>query len=315
MINRRNIEWVNTLKTIGIFAVILGHLSSPLSIFIFSWHMPLFFILAGFFIKDELSFEEVFIKDFKRLMIPYFIFAIIGLCVEVIKRILLHRDSLNYVYELQSIFLGMDMRSLNHHYGFVLWFLPTLFFARLIVYGFQKKAFNIVFQFILVLILFYISFYLELPFAIDNAFNASLWVFLGFIFYKFYQENTFLYGFPAIGIMIFLFYGIPALDMATKSYSHSVVNILWAISIIFIFIMILKKINFSAKISHVLSLWGGNTMLLFIIHPYTNNIASILGDKLHFGDWYLKYFISLCLLQILLFIKIKFSNRGIFKYV
>jgi len=56
-------------------------------------------------------------------------------------------------------------------------------------------------------------------------------------------------------------------------------------------------------------------MLLFIIHPYTNNIAHIIIEKLHFGDWYLKLFISLLLLQIVLFIKSKFENRGIFKYV
>jgi len=312
MINSKNIEWVNALKTIGIFAVILGHLSSPLSIFIFSWHMPLFFILAGFFIKDELSFQEFFIKDFKRLLIPYFIFAFIGLCVEVIKRILLHRDSLNYVYELQGIFLGMDMRSLNHHYGFVLWFLPTLFFARLIIYCLQKKAPNLFFQFIFVLVLFYISFYMELPFAIDNAFNATIWVFFGLVFYRFYQESSFLYGLPVIGMVLFLCYGIPPLDMATKSYSNSIINILWAIFIIFTFIVIVKKIDFKSKL---ITIWGGNTMFLFIVHPYTNNIAHIIVEKVHFGDWYLKYFISLFLLQMLLLLKLKFSNRGVFKYV
>lgn len=56
-------------------------------------------------------------------------------------------------------------------------------------------------------------------------------------------------------------------------------------------------------------------MLLFIAHPYTNNIAHIVVEKLHFGDWYLKFFISIVLLQIILFIKQKFENRGVFKYV
>ena len=56
-------------------------------------------------------------------------------------------------------------------------------------------------------------------------------------------------------------------------------------------------------------------MLLFIVHPYTNNIAHIIVEKLHFGDWYLKLLISLFLLQILLFMKLKFKNRGLFQYV
>ena len=56
-------------------------------------------------------------------------------------------------------------------------------------------------------------------------------------------------------------------------------------------------------------------MLLFIIHPYTNNIAYIIVEKLHFGDWYLKFFISIVFLQCVLFIKKRFDNKGIFKYV
>lgn len=56
-------------------------------------------------------------------------------------------------------------------------------------------------------------------------------------------------------------------------------------------------------------------MLLFILHPYTNNISHIVVEKLHFGDWYLKFLISLLLLQIILLVKIRFEKRGIFKYV
>jgi len=74
----------------------------------------------------------------------------------------------------------------------------------------------------------------------------------------------------------------------------------------------LKKLDFKSKL---LTTWGGNTMLLFIIHPYTNNIAHIVVEKLHFGDWYLKFFISLILLQCVLLIKQRFENRGVFRYV
>jgi len=56
-------------------------------------------------------------------------------------------------------------------------------------------------------------------------------------------------------------------------------------------------------------------MLLFIIHPYTNNIAHIVVENIQVGDWYLKFFISLLLLQGVLFIKQRFENIGVFKYV
>jgi len=183
------INWINNLKAFGILAVILGHIASPFGIFIYSWHMPLFFILAGFFIRFDLTTKDFIIKDFKRLMIPYFIFAIVGLILETIKRIGLHRESLNYLNEIQGIFIWMDMPSLINTYGFVLWFLPSLFFARVLLVSINKYIQNIFSQLIVITILFIGSFYINLPFGVDNAMNALLFVFIGNIFFRFYQDN------------------------------------------------------------------------------------------------------------------------------
>ena len=309
---KNNILWVNNLKVFGILAVILGHISSPLGGFIYSWHMPLFFILSGFFIKFNLPIKEFFIKDFQRLMVPYFLFALVGLVVEALKRIALHRDSLDYVHEIKGIFIWMDMTSLINSYAFVLWFLPTLFFARMFLVAIHKCIENVVFQFIVVAILFTTSFFVELPFAIDNSLNAILFLFIGNIFYKSYQEKYILYSLPFMATAIYLVYGIPSLDISTKSYNNIVLNIFFSVSVVYIMIAIFKRINYSNKL---LTIWGGNIMLLFIVHPYTNNIAYIMVEKIHFGDWYLKFFISLALLQIILWIKQKFENKGIFRYV
>ena len=60
---QRKINWVNNIKVFGILAVILGHINSPFGGFIFSWHMPLFFIIAGFFIKFDMGWKVFIIKD------------------------------------------------------------------------------------------------------------------------------------------------------------------------------------------------------------------------------------------------------------
>lgn len=309
---QQKINWIDNLKAIGILAVILGHIASPFGAFIFSWHMPLFFILAGFFIKYELCTKDFIIKDFKRLMIPYFAFAIVGLVLETIKRIALHREDLEYLHELQGIFIWMDMPSLINTYGFVLWFLPALFFSRVFLFLINKQVTSILIQSIIILILFSLSFLINLPFGTDNALNAVLFIFIGSLFFRFYQEDKKLYILPFILTGLAFYFGVPALDMANKTYENVFVNILYAISFIFILIAILKKLDFKSKL---LTIWGGNTMLLFIIHPYTNNIAHIVVEKFHFGDWYLKFFISLILLQCVLLIKQRFENRGVFRYV
>jgi len=306
------INWIDNLKAFGMLAVILGHMASPFGTFIFSWHMPLFFMLAGFFIKFDLNIKDFIKKDFKRLMIPYFIFANVGLILETFKRIALHREDLDYLHELEAIFLWMDMSSLINTYAFVLWFLPALFFARVVLVVINQYIKNILVQLIAVGILFASSFYVDLPFGLDNAMNALLFVFIGNIFFRFYQKNKLLYFFPFVAFGLYYIFGIPTLDMASKNYGNILLNIVFAISLVVTFMLLLKRFSFNSKI---MTIWGGNTMLLFIIHPYTNNIAHIVVEKLHYGDWYLKLFISLVLLQIILLIKLRFENRGVFKYV
>lgn len=312
IILQQKINWVDNLKAVGILAVILGHIASPLGSFIYSWHMPLFFIIAGFFIKLELSIKEFIVKDFKRLMIPYFLFAFIGLVLETLKRVALHRESLDFLHELQAVFIWMDMSSLINSYAFVLWFLPALFFARVFLVVLNKYIKNIFLQLIIAFLLFGFSFLVDLPFGIDNALNAFLFLFLGSLFFRFYQESKFLCIFPVIVVVLYFIFGIPSLDMATKTYGNVFVNIFFSLGIVYMMILVFKKLNYSNRF---LTLWGGNTMLLFIVHPYTNNIAHIVVEKLHFGDWYLKFLISISLLQIILFVKQKFDNRGLFKYV
>lgn len=66
------ILWPDILKTFAVFLVILGHISStydsreyfsPVALWIYSFHMPLFMMLSGMFFKYSLK------KDFKTLLI------------------------------------------------------------------------------------------------------------------------------------------------------------------------------------------------------------------------------------------------------
>ncbi len=147
------INWTDNLKAFGILAVVLGHMTSPFGQFIFSWHMPLFFIVAGFFIKFDMSLKGYVVKDFKRLMLPYFLFSVMALVAEILKRIVLYREALNYLEEFQGIFIWMDMASLINTYAFVLWFLPALFFSRVTLVVINKYIRNIFIQFLFVIVI------------------------------------------------------------------------------------------------------------------------------------------------------------------
>lgn len=94
-------DWVITAKGIGIILVVFGHvirgleakklLNNDVFLFIddiiYSFHMPLFFLISGFFIKKSLSRyrkKEILMHKLKTLMYPYFIWSIFQILINVI---------------------------------------------------------------------------------------------------------------------------------------------------------------------------------------------------------------------------------------
>jgi acyltransferase len=171
---------------------------------------------------------------------------------------------------------------------------------------------NLYFQITIVFLLAFISFYIELPFCIDQSFNILVFLFIGCFLSA---SNFFLFIISIIiaGSLYFL-NGIPSLDIATKTYSNVIINDLWALSISYIIIVFCKYFG-GYKFFYIFNKWGTNTMLLFVIHPYTNNIAHIIVKNVLSGSWYLKLLLSLLMLQGILFIKQKYPASVLFKYV
>jgi acyltransferase len=312
--NIKNTEvWVDNLKAFGILFVILGHISSPPQAFIFTWHMPLFFIISGFFIDVSQKPQQFIVNNSKRLLLPYLAFTLLALLAGTFKRLILDREPIDYFSEFYNMYIWMDGASLINTYAFVLWFLPTLFFARLVVFFLCKYVNKIVVQFIIVSLLFILSFLLDLPFALDNALNSALFVYIGFKVFFYYKRGShhsflFIYFFLSVLIlsMIYMIYGLPGLDMARKNYSNIPVNIVWSCLTVFVLSVLLSHINFK---SYLMRTWSKNTMFIFAIHPYTNNIASIALEFFIVEAWYVSFGISILILQILLYFKNKIEKK------
>lgn len=47
-------RWVDHVKCLAILAVVLGHtyvIGNPIHSFVYSFHIPLFFVVSGYFVK------------------------------------------------------------------------------------------------------------------------------------------------------------------------------------------------------------------------------------------------------------------------
>ncbi len=136
MENKR-IDFIDVAKGIGIILVVLGHLNSaeqPIRNFIYSFHMPLFFILSGIFFNDKTDFKTLLIKSIKTLLIPYLIFV----AVDAIVYIIMHNfqwESVTFAIKTRLISMtGARLRITN----LPLWFMFALFFIRILYYFIHK---------------------------------------------------------------------------------------------------------------------------------------------------------------------------------
>ena len=81
--NNQRIEYWDVAKGLGIICVMLGHLGcNQIDRVVFTFHMPLFFLISGWFLKTEESLQEFVKKKTRRLLIPYYVTGcIICICL------------------------------------------------------------------------------------------------------------------------------------------------------------------------------------------------------------------------------------------
>lgn len=138
MISKR-IEFIDSLKGITIFFVIWGHsiqylrngsvfFHNPIFEFIYSFHMPLFFMISGFFFKSslKLNLKEFLYKKGIQLLLPCFIWGILFVGFDMIKN-----QAFNWDYIVNKLVNPL-------HWPF--WFLKELFLSYFLVYASYKVS-------------------------------------------------------------------------------------------------------------------------------------------------------------------------------
>lgn len=130
---RKRISWIDTCKVFAIELVVFGHMyqytfgsQSFLYHLIYSFHMPLFFLLSGLTINYDVNFFAFVKKKVSSLAKPYIILLILFLIKRIIKII--------GTGDVFSISLYDTMLMTNQSVFSELWFLPTLFGAEIISY-------------------------------------------------------------------------------------------------------------------------------------------------------------------------------------
>ena len=125
MTEKTRIEWLDILKLLGMIAIFCGHFgaeSGRLHVFVFYYHVPLFFFASGIFAgnSDQLSFKDAMKKRFGQIMVPYVFLVIINMVVIVVTS---SDDLITYIKYVKQFIWGIR----NQMPTAALWFFPCIF--------------------------------------------------------------------------------------------------------------------------------------------------------------------------------------------
>lgn len=137
--NSERMEYLDMARGIGILFVVLGHHlagAETLTEWIYSFHMPLFFIISGWIYahkRPQTSLRALGAKRAGALLYPYTVFSLLILAWKYALYFLLG----SYPDENFSEIWLKFATTYGYH---ALWFLPTLFFSEIIVHCIETRT-------------------------------------------------------------------------------------------------------------------------------------------------------------------------------
>lgn len=285
-------------KGIGMLAVILGHMSIPnkLGDFIFSFHMPLFFLINGYFLKrkEGIGDWQYIRKKAKSLLVSYAVTCIFVLLFSTFfqmwqgvaaEGLLANAKSwvLASFYGSGTFthFLKWDFRIIG-----AIWFLLAMFWADTIFYFLLKTKCPYLYGTILSLIGYFTTKMIWMPLSFQAGISAIFFIQIGHFvrekdLFRKYKDNFQVTCLAGIFWLIAIWYS-GKLYMVGNNYGHGFLDVIGAISATY---LILKFSGFLEQkcelVAGMLSFYGRNSLIVLCFHLVELNTFpwSILLEK------------------------------------
>lgn len=243
------IQYIDVAKGIAILAVIVGHVSIRLSsmskgaslitALCFTFHMPLFFFLSGYFLHCEKPMNCK--REARRLVLPYACIAALIVLLQILTTHMLGDYPIGMsrgtfalgwldaaLYGSASI-SGKELWPQQFRIG-AIWFLLALFWARLLVkisYRFSHTAIVIV-GFVIAGIIS--ARYVWLPLSIQAGLSATSYVYLGTVVRNHNMLNKYILNWKiftvSIAVWVFAILRFNGFGMGLADFGSSPADVL-----------------------------------------------------------------------------------------
>ncbi|HCW52554.1 MAG TPA: hypothetical protein DG753_02185 [Clostridium sp.] len=274
---KQRLNYLDITKGFSIALVVLGHIIPPgntsLRNWIYSFHIPIFFIISGYLInlsKDVIPIPKFIQKKFNALIIPYISFALI-----------------NYFFIMYNLYIKqeLDQKTLIIYFIYIIkfcgrsaiWFLPCLFISEVLFKLLTHKVSNNHLRLIIIFSLFIIPFFIKadsdtLLLVLLRSFTALGFIAIGNLLYKpITNINSSFFTLLILfitNVFLALFNG--PVDLFALKFNNIIIYIINSIIGSLALILLSKKVSFSVFFKYI----GKNSLIIMGTHILTINLVN-----------------------------------------
>lgn len=293
------IAYIDAAKGIGILLMILGHtgmygLPVVMHKMIYSFHMPMYFIISGFLFNtkkyENVVFSKFIKREFIKYIIPYFVFAFINLVLCILFDLykgglsisVITEDLLKYIPGILYCYADIDhMPNCSP-----IWFLMCLFSSRIVYFcikKYLKKGSNficLIFPVISYILSAFVPFIL--PFRIATVPCSVAFMALGNIIknHKILEKSKLWYACVAIPGLVVSCFNIDDVGLSESTYSKPLYFIMFLFTSVLVSYSIMLIVSRAAFLQNKFFVFLGSTSITAIGYNYF--LRTFTGELYYF---------------------------------
>lgn len=143
MAEKKRLQYLDIARGIGMICIILGHLGNDtINRIVYPFHVPLFFLIAGYFINEKKNFTEFLKSRARTLLVPYAATSLVMIIIAAIEGLIMYGAEYGAAGALQGVnwinaalygsgsghYMQFDIKGIG-----AIWFLLALFWGSIIV--------------------------------------------------------------------------------------------------------------------------------------------------------------------------------------
>lgn len=273
---KERLDYIDTAKGILIMTVVMGHIfqAGYIHDFIYTFHMPAFFIISGMMLNYSHAYERPFLITLKKMVytmvIPFFFFETCG-CLLYIIRFGANQNIFGFAY---------NTIHLNFNNG-INWYLFNLFIAELLFIIILKisnnKSFLVLTCIICTILGFVLPTYNSFLFISARTFICVSFLIIGYTFVNIFCKRNLpvMIGASAITIVVSIIN--ETVDLSGMQFSNPYLYLLGSIAGTYALIQLCMYISIP-----IINYIGRNTLVIYGTHniPYV-----LIGKQLGIIDF------------------------------